>query len=160
MRRVQNICMHPLWQECVRGIAQQEQDRIFCRHDVQHFLDVARLAYVEVLERKLDIPKELIYGAALVHDIGRYRQYLDGTPHDEAGAWMAEKILPECGFDAEQTAGIVRAISHHRSSENAEDAGLSGILYRADKASRVCQFCKAQEQCNWPATKKNMTLKG
>lgn len=160
MERVQKICMHPVWQESVRGIAQQERDRIFCGHDVGHFLDVARLAYIEVLERKLEISKELVYAAALVHDIGRYRQYLDGTPHEKAGAQMASEILPACGFTAEETASVADVIGHHRSSETGEDAGLPGILYRADKASRMCQFCGVQAQCNWPETKKNMTLKG
>ncbi len=160
MERIDKLCCHPLWRESVTGIEQQERERIFCRHDVQHFLDVARLAYIEVLERQLDISKELVYAAALVHDIGRYRQYADGTPHDEAGARMAREILPECGFTARETDAVVTAIGGHRRKEMGEDAGLPGILYRADKASRMCLFCKAQEPCNWPETKKNMTLKG
>ena len=37
-----------------------EEERIFCRHDMSHFLDVARLSWIENLERGLEIEKELI----------------------------------------------------------------------------------------------------
>ena len=50
------------------------------------------------LRKMLLFSKELIYCAALLHDIGRARQYEDGTPHDEAGAAIAGQILNELGF--------------------------------------------------------------
>ena len=74
MERVNAICRHDLWRDSVREIARLERDRQFCRHDLVHFLDVARLAYIENLERGLGIDKELIYAAALLHDIGRHLQ--------------------------------------------------------------------------------------
>ena len=61
MERVNAICRHPLWRDSVRQIAHLERDRQFCRHDLVHFLDVARLAYIENLERGLGVDKELIY---------------------------------------------------------------------------------------------------
>ena len=98
MERVNAICRHKLWRESVDEIARLEQDRAFCRHDRAHFLDVARLAYIENLERGLGVDKELIYAAALLHDIGRHLQYAKNIPHDEAGAQLAEIIMADCGF--------------------------------------------------------------
>ena len=51
------------------------------------------LLYIFALERGLNCSRELIYCTALLHDIGRIRQYMDGTPHDEAGVQIAEQIL-------------------------------------------------------------------
>ena len=123
-------------------------------------MDVARLAYIEVLEKQLPIPREKIYAAALLHDLGRVEQYEIGTPHDVAGARLAEIILKDCGFEAEERAEIIEAISGHRKSKTGEDRLLPGVLYRADKASRQCLFCSAQPECNWPEEKKNLKLKG
>ena len=36
---------------------------------------------------------------------------------------------------------------------------LTELLYRADKASRVCLFCAAEPECNWSPEKKNMRIK-
>ena len=43
----------------------------------------------------------MIYAAALLHDMGRVRQYRDGTEHHEESARIAARILPECGFSEE-----------------------------------------------------------
>ena len=55
MERVNAICRHALWRESMDEIARLEQDRVFCRHDRAHLLDVARLAYMENLERGLGV---------------------------------------------------------------------------------------------------------
>ena len=90
MTRVQAIWQHPLYQKHLTALTRLESDRIFCRHTPEHFLDVARLAYIFALERNLDCSRELIYCTALLHDIGRAEQYTNGTPHDEAGVTIAE----------------------------------------------------------------------
>ena len=84
MAHADAIAAHPLWRKSVVCITQLEASREFCRHDVTHFLDVARLAWIENLERGLGVSKEEIYAAALLHDIGRHLQYEKGIPHDEA----------------------------------------------------------------------------
>ena len=53
LQRVNAICRHSLWQTSRKRIEELEQDRVFCRHDVIHFLDVARLAWIENLEQQL-----------------------------------------------------------------------------------------------------------
>lgn len=137
-----------------------EKDRIYCRHGVDHLLDVARLSYIEVLQKNLSISREMVYGAALLHDLGRAEQYENGTPHDVAGARLAGIILKDCGFSDSETESIVTAISGHRRQETGAKTDLPGILYRADKASRQCLFCEAKDSCNWSDEKKNFILKG
>ena len=106
MERVNRICSHPLWQESLEKIEVLEKERIFCGHNMAHFMDVARIAYIENLERGLGISKETIYGAALLHDIGRHLQYLEGIPHEEGSGALAEGILEDRGFQGQEKAGI------------------------------------------------------
>ena len=60
MTRVQAIWQHPLYQKHLTALTRLESDRIFCRHTPEHFLDVARRAYIFALERNLDCSRELI----------------------------------------------------------------------------------------------------
>lgn len=62
-------------------------------------MDVARLMYIYNLEERAGLEKELIYAAALLHDIGRYEQISRGTPHHISGARIAEEIMADCGFE-------------------------------------------------------------
>ncbi len=160
MERVNRIVTHPIWAKSVKEINEAERERIFCRHDTTHLLDVARLAYLENLEKHFSFAKEIIYAAALLHDVGRAAQYRDGIPHDQAGAEIAAHILADCGFGAEEQRQILAAITEHRSADTAIAQNLSGLIYRADKASRMCLFCPAQDQCNWSNEKKNLYLNG
>lgn len=158
MERINKICCHSLWRSYAEKICELEQNRIFCGHDISHFLDVARLAYIENLERGLNISKELIYAAALLHDIGRNLEYLEGIPHDKASAMLAGDILKDCGFDAQEQNEIITAIEQHRTAETANKDDLAGLIYRADKKSRLCLFCKAEKLCNWSSRMKNLNL--
>lgn len=158
MERINKIYEHPLWKESLKQIEKAEQDRIFCRHGFSHFLDVARIAYIENLEKDLNISKELIYAAALLHDIGRHLQYQSGTPHEQASAELAEKILPDCGFDKDSQKRILMAIGGHRNAETSCKNSLGGLIYRADKKSRNCMFCSAAGECNRKDEKKNLSL--
>lgn len=158
MERIDKILNHDLFLECLRLNEQAEADRIFCHHDMTHFLDVARIAMIMNLEKGLGIPKDVIYAAALLHDIGRYMQYAEGIPHEEASAQLAPQILKDCGYSDKETRVIVSAIAAHRDKTVAEETSLNGILYKADKASRPCFSCKAAGECNWKADKKNLSV--
>ena len=157
MERINRIWHHKEYQKCLASIGEWERERKFCRHSAEHFLDVARLAYVLALENGLDIEKELIYGAALLPDIGRHLQYEQGISHEEAGAHIAERILKDCGFTGEESGEILAAIKGHRTKQGGLD--LPGILYRADKLSRNCFCCPAEAECNWAAEKKNLSIR-
>lgn len=168
MERVNRILNHDLFKEYLEKNRSAEENRQFCHHDMGHFLDVARLAMIFYLKdccevktygSKPQIAEELIYAAALLHDIGRWKQYEDGTPHEKASAELAPAILTDCGFGAEETEQILTAILNHRNEKIKEEQSLSGILYRADKMSRSCFACEAEAACDWKGTKKNLELR-
>lgn len=158
MDRVNQILQHDMYRECLAQIRRSEQGRIFCGHDMSHFLDVARLAHLFNLEEGLKIDREKIYAAALLHDIGRHIQYMNGTPHQEASVPLAAKILEDSGFDKGEQEEILTAILRHRDKYVKEEKNLAGIIYRADKMSRACYGCAARELCDWDDTKKNLVL--
>lgn len=162
MERVNRILRHPDFIRLQEELDRLELDRRFCRHGMQHLIDTARLAYLFALESSADLPKDVIYAAALLHDIGRAEQYRNGTPHDVAGCAAAEPILAECGFAEEERDMILTAIGSHRKEKSKKKAmakeALAAILYHADKKSRLCFLCNAEAECNWAKEKKNMTL--
>lgn len=158
MERVNRMMKHPAYREAIHKNEQAEKGRRYCHHDMAHFLDVARIAMLLMVKEQLSVSEELVYAAALVHDMGRYRQYEDGTPHEQASADLAAGILRECGFDDKETHAIIDAVRNHRNVEIADEASFRGLLYRADKLSRACFACPVQEECNWSAEKKNMRL--
>ncbi len=92
MERVNKILKHDLFNTYLKRNKMAEENRRFCRHDMEHFLDVARLAMIFNLRQDLSIPKEMIYAAALLHDIGRWRQYEDGTPQGLRGAGAGDSV--------------------------------------------------------------------
>lgn len=160
---LEEIRKHPLFQSCYEKLERAEENRQFCRHQMNHLLDVARLAYIQNLEQGLGIRREVIYAAALLHDIGKYRQYAEGVPHEQESAKLAEVILSEVsqgerkGFGKQEQEEIVRAIRSHRKYR--EDMGALGkLIYNSDKKSRQCFACQAEEECVWSTQKKNMEI--
>lgn len=158
MERVNRILKNGTYRACLEKIRECESERIFCHHDMAHFLDVARLAYLINLEENVGISKERIYAAALLHDIGRHLQYRKGIPHEQASAGIAPEILKQCGFSKEETAQIVEAIASHRDADVKSRRDLTGLIYRGDKLSRSCFGCAAEKECNWKKDKKNLEL--
>ena len=158
MDRKNRILNHELFLKCYQKNEEYEKEREFCHHDIVHFLDVARLGMILNEKEKLGVGEENIYAAALLHDIGRFRQYEDGTPHEQASAVLARSILEDCGFEEKETSVIIDAILGHRTAANASERNLRGLLYRADKLSRSCFFCKVEQKCNWKVDKKNKEL--
>ena len=156
--RIDRIMKHPIFLEHLSKNDAAEAHRRFCRHNMVHFLDVARIARVINGEECFGVDPEWIYAAGLLHDIGRHVQYADGTPHEQASAVIAPGILVECGFSEKETAVIVDAILMHRTEDVAEEKNLRGLLYRADKASRACFVCPVEQECNWKNEKKNLRL--
>ena len=138
MERVNRILNHEKYREYLAKNERAEVSRRFCRHNMGHFLDVARLAVILNETEGYGADRELIYAAALLHDIGRWVQYKDGTPHEQASEALAGEILTD------------RAVM--------EEKTLSGLLYRADKLSRPCYVCKAESECDWKKGNKNKEL--
>lgn len=159
MNRIDQILNHNLFLFHLKANEAAEAQRCFCRHNMVHFLDVARIGMIINLEEGLELPKEWIYAAALLHDMGKHIQYEDGTPHEKASGEIAPQILADCGFDEKETDVIVEAILSHRDETVVTERNLKGILYRADKASRACFACAAESECNWKDGKKNLQIR-
>lgn len=158
MERVNAILKNETYRQCLERIRECEKDRVFCHHDMAHFLDVARLAYLIDMEEHMEVSKERIYAAALLHDIGRHLQYLEGIPHEIASARIAPAILDACGFSERESGEICEAIIQHRNPSVKEQRNLSGLIYRGDKLSRSCFGCSAEQFCNWKKEKKNLNI--
>lgn len=159
MERIEQIRNHPVFAANYRLLEEAEADRRFCCHQLPHLLDVARIAYIRNLEQELGFSKEIIYAAAILHDIGKYRQYADRTPHEEAGAKIAGKILADVdGFSAKEKAEILQAIWEHRRKTEMMSP-LGRLLYDSDKLSRACYACAAREACSWSAEKMNQGIR-
>ena len=56
MERVNRILRHPLYQSLLRELREAEAERIFCVHDMEHFLAVARLAWIETSRNTAGLP--------------------------------------------------------------------------------------------------------
>ncbi len=158
MKKIDQIIYHPLFQSSMAKIDVMEEKRIFCCHGIAHSLDVARAAYITVLKEKLPFSQELVYGAALLHDIGRWREYEEGIPHERASEDLARRILADTDFDDGDQASILSAIRCHRSMEAAAQNSFAYILYQADKETRPCYLCGARDACYWPEERKNRTI--
>ncbi len=157
MKRIDAILADEQFRYGLERINELEQDRIFCCHGLEHLLDVARIAWIMVLEQNIPLEKDLVYGAALLHDLGRYRQYEENIPHHQASAILAAELLPKAGYTEAETAQIVDAIGQH-GTEPQSQGQLARILYDADKLSRNCFRCGAQAECKWPLEKRNRTI--
>lgn len=191
MERINRLLHHPSFQENLTRLEQLEADRIYCCHGLSHLLDTARLACLLQYQNNesnsqqaaqkpklstearantpstmCNIPNEVIYAAALLHDIGRVLQYEQGLPHETAGLAIAELILKDCGFTKSERLLILDAIQFHRRDTQTDIANASDniisqtetlrtLLHTADKLSRNCFACHAADSCYWPEDKKN-----
>lgn len=157
--RINLILQNSTYKQCYDKIAAWEKDRSHCKHDLTHFLDVARITYILTLEEDVSINKEHIYAAALLHDIGRHMEYEEKAPHDKAGGAICVPILQACQFNEEEIACIQEAILSHCNPSVKEHKNLAGYLYRGDKMSRTCYRCHEVEQCEWENKKKNLQIR-
>lgn len=159
MNRIERILNHPLYRQLMKEINEAEELRIYCKHGIEHSLDVARIMYIYALqqEQKENIDQSLIYAMGLLHDIGRSKEYSQGISHHEASGEVAEKILLECNYSKEECACIVSAIACHKTGPQGENS-YGTLLYQADKLSRNCFFCQARESCYWDESIKNKTI--
>lgn len=127
-----------------------EEYRIFCTHDLEHMLTVARLTYLLLLEEDCKfITQALAYAAGLLHDIGRWKEYQDGTDHAGYSAVLAGAILERAGFETSERELIVKAIAQHRDKDEQEGhlSPLSKALRKADGMARLCFSCAVLKDC-------------
>ena len=155
MKNIDIIMNNSMYTESLEKLKKYEENREFCNHTIEHFIDVARIAYIMVLEEDLKVSKEVIYAIGLLHDIGRVKQYEEGIHHDIASVDMSREILKETSFTEEEVKIILNGIANHRKES---DNKLEEIIYRADKLSRQCFSCKAENEFYWSKDKKNFKI--
>ena len=193
MKYVNELLQKTDYLQQLQKLEQLEKDREFCKHGLNHLLDTARIAWITYLEQQQNVnktdaqmkvveesilEKEMIYLAALLHDLGRIQEYEEGISHHIASAVMAETYLSEIGYPEEKAMLIVAAVYGHRKNQgefaqrmekicerkNNSEAyermreGLGALIYFADKKSRACFYCEAAENCNWEQEKRNMQI--
>ena len=148
MERVRRLIADPDYQLCLAENTQREALRPYCRHDFNHLLDVARIAWILCLERGLAFGQAIVYAAALLHDIGRFMQYDDPSiDHAVASRDLACPLLARHGYSVEEIALIGEAILSHRLPPAEVLLPLGQLLAEADDLSRLCSHCAAHEQC-------------
>lgn len=155
MKKYTSILHDSEFLELLSKIDDAEKDRIYCKHNIEHLMDVARAGYIINLEQGLNIPKEIVYGAALMHDIGRYAQYGRLAEHHIAGADAARRILPRCGYTDAETELIADAVKKHRQNPDKAE-NLADVIAEADKKTRMCMLCPAADTCKWAIADRNI----
>ncbi len=148
MVRTTKIINHVLYLKLIQEISIHEKERIFCKHDVEHGLAVARIAWIQILSNHAQdmFNKEVVYAIGLLHDIGRAKQYQNGGKHAEYSVDYAKKILMDCDFSVNEIATICDAILHHHDGEG---GSLNKAICEADNESRNCWVCDAKKECKW-----------
>lgn len=154
MEKINYILNNKTYIRLMNQIKESEKERRFCCHGLEHCMDVARIAMLLNLEEQRGVRKELIYAAALLHDIGRAEAYKSGEEHHLASVRYSRDILNEAGFSSEDIEEITGAINQHNTTGK-EASGLSALLYRADKLSRLCFQCEMYDACYWSEQEKN-----
>ena len=146
---------------CLNQINELEKDRIYCRHGLDHFFTVAKISMILAKESGIDADENIIFGAALLHDLGRYDIAADN--HEAISCQLAEKILPDCGYNTIEIGKIVELISSHRGRysiskiqelRKTKQLDLKECFRIADQISRKCFECKAIDTCKWKEEEK------
>lgn len=150
MDRCNKIITNPKYREYLQENETEEENRQFCKHNFDHLLAVARLAYMLLLEERTTcISREIAYASGLLHDIGKHREYRDNLDHALESAKLAGPILEEACFSPSECHLIQTAISRHREKEGSffDHSALDRALVKADLYSRQCFSCTQAEKC-------------
>ena len=156
MKNTNFILNDPRVQRLMDTINRYECDRIYCVHDLNHFLSVARICMIRCFEKGLDVNKDMLYSMSLLHDLGRAEEYENGIDHSVASRVFAEEILKETSFTADEQKKMIAIIEGHRKNDATDP--LAQLFYEADKLSRDCYNCISRESCYWSDEKKNLEV--
>lgn len=149
MARINALIEQHVYIDYMDKIIDLEKKRRYCKHGYEHGLNVARIAYAYLLEKGDGrLPKEVVYAAALLHDIGRWVEYETGEDHAEASARLALPLLEGCGFQSEEIHVILKGIREHRRHEDTTLSPLGEAIAKADDWSRDCRQCTVQTSCH------------
>lgn len=183
MKFSDKVLKHPIFLKFIKEIKDMENGRSYCHHELEHAVDVARLAWIYYLEDTLavDAPnvtelhrkwessgvwtdeietkKDLFYTAALLHDIGRGVQYQTGVHHSVSGLEPAKQILEDVEIPKDWEKQILDVIAEH-ADDNMDrlEKDLEYYIAKADHDSRLCFACEVRESCKWTEDEMNNTV--
>ncbi len=133
MHRVSRIINDSLYRKCVERNAVCEQNRRFCRHDLQHMLDVARITYLLVLEA-------CIVGDNLTSDMpgeeSLFKILADAATKEKATAINMPGILRQVK-ETIFAAGLLHDIARWVEYESGENHTIAGARMAGEVLSRA-----------------------
>lgn len=98
-----------------------------------HFERVYQLSLQIAGEEKLSVDREILYAAALLHDIGALPPYrAKGIDHAERSAQVLEEILVPMGFPLKKIGPVREAVLGHMFSAEPPDFAEAAVLHDAD----------------------------
>ena len=101
-------------------------------HTFDHTMRVYTLSMQ--ISEELPVSIRVLQAAALLHDVGRPREYETGISHSILSGEMSKSLLQELAYTENEIEQILDAIRTHRFSEGIEPNSLEGeILSDADK---------------------------
>jgi len=142
--RVSSILINIDFRKLNSKIIKNEMDRKFCKHDVTHAYEVFSMAQKLNIRNNLGFDKDVVFAAAMLHDIGRAEE---AKNHAIASSKLAVPILEKAGYDSFEIKQIIKAIKHHSKKLEKNSDPLADLLFEADKKSRDCESCKAKSKC-------------
>lgn len=153
----EKVLEHATYQDRLAKLALMEEQRVFCKHDLEHSLEVARIALQVARGNDLQISEDVIKTTALLHDMGRVEQYEQGVSHVEASVAFAREILLLLDTDNTMIDVICDAIQNHSRRDLAKErfanafaiSTLKELISHADQFSRKCYMCRAYDACKW-----------
>ncbi|MCD7923052.1 MAG: HD domain-containing protein [Clostridiales bacterium] len=169
MKYTERLLKNRRFLQVQREIREDEAERIYCHHELEHGLDVCRISWIMYLEDQLnekqndcredpdsryhqeeenlenrqisreDI-KDRLYVTGLLHDIGRSVQYRTGEHHSTAGAALAGQILREIDYPENWIRETVDFIRNHHGRQNIYTDKYS-VGYYTERADQLSRNC-------------------
>ena len=171
MKYTEKLLQNESFKNVQEAISQWEISRIYCHHELSHCMDVARMAWIYFLEDcqkkhlfledlQLEEKKDFIYVCALLHDIGRAKQYETGIHHSVCGQKLAEGMLLDIGAPESWKEAVLRIVAGHHACDRSSDPEwkIADYIDRADHDCRPCFCCEGKDTCKWSREERNHTL--
>lgn len=117
-------------------------------HDFSHTTRVLNMCFA--IGRKEGADLEILYAAALLHDIARFDGDSLGKCHAELSARKARTILEKARFPLEKRKNVIHCIAAHRFRSDSPPRTLEAkILYDCDKLDAIgaIGICRAYAYC-------------
>ena len=171
MKYTEKLLQNPGFRKIQAEIRQWEITRIYCHHELAHSMDVARMAWIYFLEdcqkehlflepMQLEEKKDFIYVCALLHDIGRAKQYETGVHHSVGGQALAECLLLAIGAPETWKDPVLHIVAGHHACGRTDESErqIAGYIDRADHDCRPCFLCEGRDTCKWGQKEQNHTF--